>query len=554
MLRGGLSAALGLLLAIPSAPSRAAEAIAISGTDRDKLAVYARDTWRSMDALAGDLALPADSLTRTASGWKPADFTSPTNIAAYLWSTLAAEDLKLITRDDSSRRLARTLKAVQKLDRSHGFFFNWYDPRTGDRLRSWPGGGPIRPFLSSVDNGWLAASLMMVANARPEQKAAALAILGPMNFHFFYDPFDAADPSAHPGLLWGGFFPEEAAYTSFHYGTLNTEPRIASYVGIARGDIPADHYYRMRRGDRDTSASSPTRTYLEVPVVEGSRDYRGTRLVPSWDGTMFEALMVPLFVPEADWAAGSWGRNHPRYAQAQIEAGLRADRLGFWGVSASCDADGGYSAFGVPGLGMSHKPRPSASIVTPHASFLALAFAPGEAMENLRGLAEKFPIYGDFGFLDAVDVRRGRVAEIVLTLDQGMILAAIANVLADNSVQKALCLGAFEAAIRPVIAPERFALEPETLAIRPLELAPTLLSVERRATRSSSSPADSPGAIIPAANLTGPPKRKRRTDPGAASRTSRRAPAGGGPPPGRRLARAPRGSGRGSPPRPGGPG
>ncbi len=157
------------------------------------------------------------------------------------------------------------------MDRSNGFFYSWYDPRTGDRLRAWPGGGgSIRPFLSSVDNGWLAVALMMVANHRPEVRPTALALLAPMNFHFFYDPFDAADPIAHPGLLRGGYFPEEKAFTAFHYGTLNTEPRIASYVGIARGELPPDHYFRMTRGARPASASEPTRRYLDVPVVEGS--------------------------------------------------------------------------------------------------------------------------------------------------------------------------------------------------------------------------------------------------------------------------------------------
>ena len=46
--------------------------------------------------------------------------------------------------------------------------------------------------------------------------------------------------------------------------------------------------------------------------------------------------------------------------------------------------------------------------MTPHASFLALRYAPHEAMANLRALAAGFPIYSPLGFQDSVDVADGR--------------------------------------------------------------------------------------------------------------------------------------------------
>ena len=48
-------------------------------------------------------------------------------------------------------------------------------------------------------------------------------------------------------------------------------------------------------------------TYHGIKVFEGSYDYHGVRIVPSWGGSMFEALMVPLFVPEETWARGGLG-------------------------------------------------------------------------------------------------------------------------------------------------------------------------------------------------------------------------------------------------------
>ena len=47
-------------------------------------------------------------------------------------------------------------------------------------------------------------------------------------------------------------------------------------------------------------------------------------------------------------------------------------------------------------------------VVTPYASFLALRYAPHEALANLRALTEEFPmIYGPLGFQDSVDVSCG---------------------------------------------------------------------------------------------------------------------------------------------------
>jgi hypothetical protein len=63
---------------------------------------------------------------------------------------------------------------------------------------TWPvDGNPVYPFLSSVDNGWMAA-LLMVGNAVPELRGQARDLLAPMDFGSSYDP--AA------GLLRGGFW------------------------------------------------------------------------------------------------------------------------------------------------------------------------------------------------------------------------------------------------------------------------------------------------------------------------------------------------------------
>ena len=308
--------------------------------------------------------LPADSLSADGQGEGWSNLlaqTSPTNIAAYLWSTLAAERLRLIGRPEARSRLDRTLATLAAMDRTHGFFVNELDPRTGAALRVSPfDSSPVRHRLSAVDNAWLAVALTMVANTEPSLRDRAERLLEPMDFRFFYDPYDPADPVRHPGQLRVGYRPDDHTYYG-HYGMLNTEARIASYLGIARGQLPAEHYYRMFRtlpedlAPQQQSPRGTTREYHGVKVFEGSYDYRGARIVPSWGGSMFEALMVTLFVPEDVWAPRSWGINHPLYVRAQIAHGLEEAGYGFWGFSPAASPRGGYEIYGVNALGTSRR-------------------------------------------------------------------------------------------------------------------------------------------------------------------------------------------------------
>ncbi|MGB9378017.1 MAG: glucoamylase family protein [Mycobacteriales bacterium] len=441
------------------------------------------DTWRSFDAMTGPSGLPTDNYCRSGSTWQAAGYTSPTNIGAYLWTTLAADKLGTISHGEAIKRLRATLATLAKLDTAHGFYFNWYDPATGRRLTTWPAdGSPVRPFLSTVDNAWLAVGLTMVRNTHPELRKQAAKLLAPMDFGFFYDAFQPADPYAHPGQMYGGYWTDDNTYTGFHYGTLNTEPRMASYLGIAAGDVPGDHYYRMFRtlpANYDWQEQIPegtTATYDGVSVFEGHYTYRGKRIVPTWGGSMFEALMVPLFVPEAQWAPNSWGVTHPLYVKSQIEHGLLDAKYGYWGFSPSNKPEGGYKAYGVDAIGMepngypsnnddtfvdrfSPPPPPSAytnGVVTPHASLLALPYAGQAAMDNLTKLIAHYPVYGPYGFYDSVNVDSGAVSSCVLALDQGMAAAAMANALTGGWMQTAFVDRQFEGTVRSLIAPEHF--------------------------------------------------------------------------------------------------
>jgi len=92
-------------------------------------------------------------------------------------------------------------------------------------------------------------------------------------------------------------------------------------------------------------------------------------------------------------------------------------------------------------------------VVTPHASFLALRYAPRESLDNLSRLRAAFPgLYGKWGFRDSVNVDTGAVSGSYLSLDQGMIMAAIGG----DIVRRAFADREVERALRPVIGVEEF--------------------------------------------------------------------------------------------------
>jgi len=500
-----LGAATALLLSgvtAAAAPSRYTPA------QQQTLRGYALDTWQSFVVMTYPNGLTADNVD--AATRAPARYTSPTNIGSYVWSTLAARDLGIITSGEAMRRLRTTLRTLETLERHtwSGQFYNWYDPDTGAKLLVWPNdGSTVYPFLSSVDNGWLAAALMMLRNAVPQLRARADALVASMDFGFYYD--------GSAGLIRGGFWVDpppqcstkgnyrgadagpDVYYTCHHYGAFNTEPRIASYIGIAMGQIPARHYWKGWRtfpatcdwgwhemqpqGENVTYSGTDVDGAYAIEVYEGHYSYRGMDFVPSWGGSMFEALMVPLLVPEEEWGPRSWGVNHPLYVRGQIEHGLKEAGYGYWGFSPSNDPDGGYREYGVDPLGMEPngyasdqertyvdygfgecrpaQPPPASygrGVVTPHASFLALEFAPGAAFRNLANLRRDFDAYGWGGFYDAIDVKGGVVSRHYLALDQGMIMAAIGNALLADRLQDYFVQGEIQAAIRPLMAMEEF--------------------------------------------------------------------------------------------------
>ena len=314
-----------------------------------------------------------------------------------------------------------------------------------------------------------------------------------MDFGFYYRP----DPNR---ILF--HYAPDTGDAPCCYDTVVSESRIAGYIGIEKGEIPQREYYGAWRtfpetcdwSWPETRPAGFTRSYLGVSVFDGSYAYNGTRVTPGWGGSMFEALMPSLFVPEERWGPGSWGSNHPLTVRAQIHHGLVDAGYGYWGFSPANKPEGGYDVYGVDAIGMNPTgypsnedqtlvdhgflgcgrdpqpdPPPSAytnGVVTPHAAFLALRWAPGAAVGNLRRLERDFPgIYGKWGFRDSVNVGTGVVSGSYLSLDQGIIMAAIGNALGGDVLRRAFVTPATERNVRPVIGIEEFNSDPRGCTI-----------------------------------------------------------------------------------------
>ena len=389
--------------------------------DRDYLLAIARKTWAYFDTFVGptDQHLPPDNVQVVEPALTIAHRTSPTNIGLGLLATQAAHDLGFIDAATCVARIASTLDTIERLERHEGHLLNWYDTRTLV---------PLTPqYVSTVDSGNLAGALVTVAaglrDLAPDLAVRATALFDAMNFQFLFDAkrqlfaigYRLADAD-HPGRL-----------DSASYDLLASEARLASFMAIAKGDVPEKHWFRLGR---------PTTSL------------RGSPVLLSWSATLFEYLMPLLLMRSSpDTLLDDSCRLVVRRQRAY------ADALGIpWGISESAynlvDRLGQYQykAFGIPGLGMK-RGLGEEVVVAPYASALALVIDPIASTSNLRRLGRD-GLEGEYGFFDAIDYTKrgadrpdaghpvtstvGVVVPTYMAHHQGMILLAVANALGND--------------------------------------------------------------------------------------------------------------------------
>jgi hypothetical protein len=239
--------------------------------------------------------------------------------------------------------------------------------------------------------------------------------LAAMDFSFLFDPARE--------LFTVGFNVSANRCDSSFYDLLASEARLCSYVAIALGQIPQDHWFSLGR--------------LLVSL-------RGDPLLVSWSGSMFEYLMPLLVMPTYENTL--LDHTYKAAVQQQIEYG-KARGIP-WGVSefgynrTDVLLNYQYHAFGVPGLGLK-RGLAEDLVISPYASAMALMVAPRASCENLRRLAAD-GLGGAFGFYEAVDYTPTRLPpgktsskiQSYMVHHQGMSLLAMDNLLLDGPMQR----------------------------------------------------------------------------------------------------------------------
>jgi cyclic beta-1,2-glucan synthetase len=199
------------------------------------------------------------------------------------------------------------------------------------------------------------------------------------------------------------------------YDLLASEARIASFIAVAKGDIPQQSWFRLDR----------SHVFVD-----------GHPALLSWTGTMFEYMMPSL-----------WMRTFPntlitRSLESNVLIQRGHTRSIPWGISESGftkrDPQGryGYQAWGIPSLALKYGAE-DGPVISPYSTFLALAMRRKDAIANLKRMAS-MDWMGAYGFYEAADYTQGKQPELVrswMAHHQGMCLLALANLLKNNIIQ-----------------------------------------------------------------------------------------------------------------------
>jgi cyclic beta-1,2-glucan synthetase len=297
--------------------------------------------------------------------------------------------------------MVRTLASENDPEHASDLVF-WVEAtrRTIDSWRS--------DLLARDPAGFIVEHLESLANI-------ALELASAMEFNFLLD--------TQRKLLSIGYRATDGTLDDSCYDLLASEARLASFIAIAKGDIPARHWFRLGR--------------TVTPIGSGAA-------LVSWSGSMFEYLMPDLVLraPGGSLLAQTSRLIVKRQIAYGAELGLP------WGVSESAynardlELTYQYSNFGVPGLGLKRGLSENC-VVAPYATGLAAMIDGEAALANYQALA-LLGARGRYGFYEAVDFTSSRVPEdatqalvrAYMAHHQGMSIVAIANALLDGRMRE----------------------------------------------------------------------------------------------------------------------
>lgn len=343
--------------------------------------------------------------------------TSSTNIGLAMVSVISAYDMGFENIYSSVSLLQKMLDTVEKLEKWNGHLYNWYNIKTL---------APLEPrYVSTVDSGNFVGYLYVVKQFLKEhirlyenvEDYILLVdrIITNTNFSLLYDNSSR--------LFSIGFDVSTNKLTDSYYDLLASEARQASFIAIAKKDVPVKHWACLNR---------------TLTAMDG---YKG---LISWSGTAFEYLMPNINMKSYHGSLLDESCKFMIMSQIKYSEKLNIP----WGISESAfnlkdlKSNYQYKAFGIPWLGLK-RGLGDEMVISSYGTVLAICDYPREVLENIERL-EKEGAFGKYGLYEAIDYTKSRLKkneknEVVQTFmahHQALILISINNFFHKNIVQK----------------------------------------------------------------------------------------------------------------------
>lgn len=192
------------------------------------------------------------------------------------------------------------------------------------------------------------------------------------------------------GLFAIGYNLEENSSGNSYYDLMASEARATSFITIARGEVPKEHWYNLNRAITNTF---------------------GYKALASWSGTMFEYFM-PYQIMKS-YKNTIWDLTYSSVIDAQIYYGREKNTP--WGISESAyyefdlNKNYQYKAFGVPGIGLK-RGLENELVISPYSSIMTLPYSCKKSISNLKKIKE-IGAYGRYGFIESIDYTKDYLSD-----------------------------------------------------------------------------------------------------------------------------------------------
>ena len=383
--------------------------------------------------------------------------TSSTNIGLSLLAVISAYDLNFIDEENTIEYLNNIILSIESLPKWNGHLYNWYNTKTKEpllpRYISTVDSGnfigylyTVKPFLEELDKK-IKKQQNIIDNEiekQTKQKDTEKDLKNQIEENTQYTKLKQKQEKIQNCLriitniikttdftllyckdheLFSiGYNIEENKLTDSYYDLLASEARQASFIAIAKKDVPVKHWNSLSR----------TLTVLGK--------YKG---LISWSGTSFEYLMPNINMPKYEGSLLDESCKFMILSQIKYAKQLNIP----WGISEAAfnlkDLQGNYQykAFGVPWLGLK-RGLADEMVVSSYGGILAIFDEPKKVVNNIKRLKE-YGVEGKYGLYESIDftperLEKGKTGVSVKTFmahHQALILLSINNLFNNNIFQ-----------------------------------------------------------------------------------------------------------------------